>query len=243
MRVGIGWIGAVLAFGFVGGGAQAEGGFPKPKRDFSADVSMKLDGGATGSMESKGRAYFGGGHQRREVSAMGRTTVVILRADGTRWTLLPDQKMYIESKDGAPGRESGPDPMRSHDAKLEKIGSETLNGLETDKYEVTASGSTGTAWLTSDHVPVRYQGKANDGRQTMNIHMDYTNHQFGAQSPTLFELPEGYSPVPAFGGALGMPPGGVPGGAAMPSEAEMKRSMEQLRKQMEHLKRQRAPSP
>lgn len=241
---GLGWLRLLLALGVSGGvAAQAEDGFPKPKRDFSADVVMKIDGGPMGAMESKGRAYFGGGHQRREVSAMGRTTTIIERADGTVWTLIPDQKMYLESKRGAPSKEQGPNPMSRDDARLEKIGRETVNGVEADKYRVTAPDSTGTAWMTSDNVPVRYEGETRNGGQAMTLRMDYSNHRFGTQKAELFELPAGFSPVPSFGMGMGMPPGGTPGEAGMPSEAEMRRSMEQLRKQMEHLKQQQAPSP
>ena len=243
MQSGFGWQWRALVMALVigiGAAAHAAGGFPEPKRDFSADVAMTLDGGPMGKMESKGRVYFGGGHQRREVSSMGRQTTVIQRADGTVWTLMHAQKIYMESKDGGWSRNSGPNPMGSADAKLEKIGHETLDGLETDMYKVTAKDSTGTAWLTSDNVPVRYVGKARDGDRTMTVRMDYTNHQFGKQEAELFELPEGFSRASSFGGR-GMPGQGM--GGAVPDEAELRRQAEQIRKQAELWKQQHAPAP
>lgn len=243
MRSGFGWhwrvLGMALTIG-IAAAAHAGSGFPEPKRDFSADVAMTLDGGSMGKMESKGRIYFGGGHHRREVSSMGRLTTVIQRADGTVWTLMHAQKVYMESKDGGWSRSSGPNPMGSEDAKLEKIGQETQNGLETDKYKVTAKGSTGTAWLTSDNVPVRYVGEARDGDRTMTVRMDYTNHQFGKQKAELFELPEGFSRASSFGGT-GMP--GQEMGGAVRDEAEMRRRVEEIRKQAERWKQQSPQAP
>ena len=71
-------------------------------------------------------------------------------------------------------------------------------------------------------------------RQTLNIRMDYTNHKFGKQPAELFEIPAGFSPLPSFGAGMGVP-GGVPGGAAMPSEAEMRKKMEALRARVDSI--------
>jgi len=114
----------------------------------------------------------------------------------------------LHREGSGPQGEGPPDPLRSADAKLEKIGSETVNGLETEKYAVTAEGVRGTAWMTPDHVPVRYEGTAREGEQSVTLRIDYTGHRFGSQDASLFELPDGYQPMPSFGG-MGVPPGVV----------------------------------
>lgn len=227
------WVSWVLSLGLVMGAASAQAGAPQPKRDFSADLVMKMDGGPMGAMESKGRVYFSGGKQRREMEVMGRKTISIERPDkGVQWTLIPAQKLVLESKIGE-SEDAPPNPMA--EGSFKKIGTETVNGVEADKYEITADGTTGTGWMTSDHVPVRYEGTSTDNGQTVRVRMDYTNHQFATPKAELFEYPAGYSQAPTLGlGGLGAPGAG----GAPPSNAEMQKRMEELRKQAEQMRKQ-----
>lgn len=69
----------------------------------------------------------------------------------------------------------------------QKVGSDTVNGRSTIKYEGTnAKGESGTMWLDPKlRFPVKWQGK-NGGGELQNI-------KEGAQPASLFEIPAGYT--------------------------------------------------
>ena len=68
-----------------------------------------------------------------------------------------------------------------------KIGSETVNGRSTVKYEGTnAKGETGDIWLDPKlRFPVKWEGK--------NGNWELRNIQEGSQPASLFEVPAGYT--------------------------------------------------
>jgi hypothetical protein len=67
-----------------------------------------------------------------------------------------------------------------------KIGSDTVNGRNTVKYEATnADGKSGVVWLDPKlRFPVKWQGKDDS--------WDLKNIQEGSQPDSLFEIPVGY---------------------------------------------------
>lgn len=68
-----------------------------------------------------------------------------------------------------------------------KVGSETVNGRSTVKYEGTNSkGESGSVWLDPKlRFPVKWEGKDGHGGELQNI-------QEGSQPASLFEIPAGY---------------------------------------------------
>jgi len=76
---------------------------------------------------------------------------------------------------------------RNKGGTCHKIGSDTVNGRSTIKYEATnAGGDKGTFWIDPKlRFPVKWQGK-NDGGELRNI-------QEGTQPASLFEIPAGYT--------------------------------------------------
>jgi hypothetical protein len=68
-----------------------------------------------------------------------------------------------------------------------KVGSETVNGRNTVKYEGTnAEGESSTVWLDSKvRFPVKWEGKKSGG--------EMRNIQEGAQPASLFEIPAGFT--------------------------------------------------
>jgi hypothetical protein len=72
-------------------------------------------------------------------------------------------------------------------ASCHKVGSETVSGRNTVKYETTsASGDVSHFWLDPKlRFPVKWQGKSSDGE----LH----NIQEGAQPASLFEVPAGFT--------------------------------------------------
>jgi hypothetical protein len=199
---------------------------------------------------SRGKQYYSGGKRRREMSMMGNESIHIERPDlGVSWTLIPAMHSYTEHRDGATSDARGddmPDPLSGDEGvEFQRIGSETVNGVKAEKYSVRMKDGTGTAWMTSDNIPVRFQGTVDAGGLRMQLRMDWENVQIGPQRASLFELPEGYrgglSPVmPGLPTLMGLG-GGMPGAdGRAPTEAEveaykaqMQRQLEQLRKQME----------
>jgi hypothetical protein len=119
--------------------------------------------------------------------------------------LIPERKMYMDFTPGqGPGaqrtwaffRPSDIDDActswhkmatnNSHWGSCKKIGSETVNGRSTIKYEGTdTDGKTNVVWLDSKLVfPVKWQGQ-NDGGELQNI-------KEGSQPSSLFEVPADY---------------------------------------------------
>jgi hypothetical protein len=76
---------------------------------------------------------------------------------------------------------------RNQGGSCHKVGSESVNGRNTVKYEATnAKGETGNFWLDPKlRFPVKWNGKNSDG-ELRNIHE-------GAQPASLFEIPAGFT--------------------------------------------------
>ena len=72
-------------------------------------------------------------------------------------------------------------------ASCHKVGSETVNGRNTVKYESTnASGDVSHFWLDPKlRFPVKWDGKSNGG--------ELRNIQEGTQPASLFEIPAGFT--------------------------------------------------
>ena len=80
-----------------------------------------------------------------------------------------------------------------------KVGSESVNGRSTVKYEATnASGDVSHFWLDPKlRFPVKWQGKNSDG--------ELRNIQEGAQPASLFEVPAGFTKMQMPGGMMQQP--------------------------------------
>jgi hypothetical protein len=84
-------------------------------------------------------------------------------------------------------------------ASCHKVGSESVSGRDTIKYETTsASGEVSYFWLDPTlRFPVKWQGKNNSG--------ELRNIQVGAQPASLFEAPSGFTKMD-MGGMMMQPP-------------------------------------
>jgi hypothetical protein len=87
---------------------------------------------------------------------------------------------------------------RNKGGTCRKVGSESVNGRNTVKYEGTnSSGETNSVWLDSKlRFPVKWQGKNNGG--------EMRNIQEGPQPASLFEIPAGYTKMD-MGGMMQRP--------------------------------------
>jgi hypothetical protein len=127
-------------------------------------------------------------------------TVMILRRDKQLgWMLMPAQKMYQQVDLAKARQQSGAAP--DSDVEITQVGSESVSGFDTTKYKMLMKDGSagGFIWITSEGIAVKMDmlSKA-DGAKT-RVTMTLTNVQIGTQDPQLFEVPEGYAAMPAFG--------------------------------------------
>ncbi len=88
--------------------------------------------------------------------------------------------------------------MGHEGSSCHKVGSETVNGRSTVKYETTnASGDVSHFWLDPKlRFPVKWEGKSNSG--------ELRNIQEGVQPASLFEIPAGFTKMD-MGGMMQQP--------------------------------------
>jgi hypothetical protein len=132
----------------------------------------------------------------------GGGSVIINMASQTTTVIMDQQHMYMEVPAQMANQRSAYNFFRTGDVEnacsdwlqmqqnkggtCHKVGSETVNGRSTVKYEGTnASGDTGTVWLDPKlRFPVKWQGKNGSG--------ELRNIQEGSQPSSLFEVPSDY---------------------------------------------------
>jgi hypothetical protein len=152
------------------------------------------------------KIYFGKEKMRIESDRGGREggAFIVNMATHTNTMLMDQQHMYMEIPEQMANQHHAYDFFRVHDVdnacadwlaqernkggSCHKVGTETVNGRSTVKYEGTnASGESGTVWIDPKlQFPVKWQGKNGDGGELRNI-------QEGSQPASLFEIPTGYT--------------------------------------------------
>jgi Domain of unknown function (DUF4412) len=172
------------------------------QNDFSADLVDTSNGKAN----TKTKIYATKDKMRFEPQAEGpqRTAVILDLTSHTAHALMPQNKMYVDApQDRTPGaprwsrelfRPSDPGNACTEWLKLpanqggscKSLGSETVNGRSTIKYEGTnAKGDTGYAWIDKKiGFPVKWQ----ENGQSWELQ----NIQEGSQPSKLFEVPADY---------------------------------------------------
>ena len=170
--------------------------------EFSADIvdTSKAD------VQTKAKVYFAKDKMRIESqdgNARGGGAFIMNFATQTSTVLLPQQHMYMEMPAGTMEQRGLYSFFRTGDVEnacsdwqkmphnqggtCHKVGSDTVNGRSTVKYEGTnSSGDTNYVWLDPKlRFPVKWQGK-NSGGEMRNI-------QEGDQPSSLFDIPAGYT--------------------------------------------------
>ena len=171
--------------------------------EFSADV---VNNDKSGTAHAT-KMYFGKDKLRIEGAGHGNgrdSGVVIMDMNAQSWLILmPEQHMYMDMPKGQESKEmfsyfrtGDVDNACTDWLKIErnkggtchKVGSETVNGRSTVKYEGTNSkGETSQVWLDSKlRFPVKWTGSNEHGGELQNI-------KEGAQPASLFEIPAGYN--------------------------------------------------
>ena len=81
------------------------------------------------------------------------------------------------------------------------VGPETVNGIATTKYEIDRQipdgHVAGAVWLSREGIPMRCEGSyTNKKGKVQTVHWELRHVEIGAQDPSLFEVPSGYSKLP-----------------------------------------------
>lgn len=189
--------------------------FPRPMVDYRADTIMKAEQrGGDGPMTIPGKVYFSQGKERREMEMMGRTSVLIQRPDlKLTWMLMPEQRMYMEYAKVPTNQHQDPaDNWKNARIEKTRLGSETVNGVATEKYKIVAtaadgSTSNGFVWLTKENIPMRIEGEGTAEGQKTSFFMECSNLKTGALAAELFEVPTGYTRFQTGGFGAGYTPG------------------------------------
>ncbi len=187
--------------------------FAMAQAEFSAEiVDLQKSGTPT-----QAKIYFAKDKMRIEsqtASAHG-SAVIINYATQTGDVLMAQQHMYMEMPMQAQSQRMGYASAFFHAGDVEnacgdwqkmghegstchKVGTETVSGRSTVKYETTnASGDVSHFWLDPKlRFPVKWEGKSNSG--------ELRNIQEGAQPASLFEIPAGFTKMD-LGGMMQQP--------------------------------------
>jgi hypothetical protein len=176
--------------------------FALAQTEFSAEMvdTQKPDHPTTGKMFfAKDKVRF----ESAKKDPRGGGEVIINLTTQTVTVLMDQMHMYMEMSSQSPSSRMSYGFFRTGDVEAacsdwmqlaqnkgnscHKVGSDTVNGRSTVKYEATnANGETGDVWLDPKlRFPVKWQGK-NAGWELRNI-------QEGSQPASLFEIPAGYT--------------------------------------------------
>ncbi len=189
--------------------------FVLAQTEFSAEiVDLQKPGTPT-----QGKIYFAKDKMRIESQASTRTggAIIVNFATQTSMVLMAEKHMYMEMPARSQSQQMGSTAafFRTGDVEnacgdwqkignhqgssCHKVGSETVDGRSTVKYETTnASGDVSHFWLDPKlRFPVKWEGKNNSG--------ELRNIQEGTQPASLFEAPAGFTKMEMPGGMMQPP--------------------------------------
>jgi outer membrane lipoprotein-sorting protein len=163
--------------------------------EFSAKVVTKA-----GGKEIPGKIYIKGDKARNEVQVAGHPGIQIMRPDKkVLWVIMPQQKAYMEMQFTKEHEQKMLKISEQAKAKMKKIGTETVNGYECDKFETPAANKGNSSkqyiWIAQKlGVPIKMVTE--DG----SFAMEYKDIKPEKLDDSLFEPPPGYRkmkiPVP-----------------------------------------------
>lgn len=188
------------------------------QEDFSANVVNQRAGKPTTNTPT--RLYVTKDKMRvdsNEANGHGGSAIINLSQHTTE-VLMPERKMYMEFPQGqGPGAQRLQGLFRIGDVdnacgewpkltnkpgtKCRKIGSDTVNGRSTVKYEATSEdGKTGNFWIdTKIRFPIKWQDTSDgNGGELQDI-------KEGSQPASLFEIPSDYQKFQMPAGMGDMP--------------------------------------
>ncbi len=169
----------------------------RPTVEYSADSVIEH---AEGAMKS--RVYSTPTKERRDMTQEGMAMVTITRHDKkVMWTLMPEEKMYMEMKQGA--QPSNKDDLSAYTIEQTVVGPETLNGLSVNKSKMIMTHSDGSKfggfmWTTKEGILVKLDALSVEQGNKERFKIELSNLKIGKQDPALFEIPPGYETMPGM---------------------------------------------
>lgn len=167
---------------------------PVPNTEYSAIRQIEM---AQGSFVQT--IYHSFGKERAETTMQDMSMVFIQRPDkNIAWQIMPMNNMYMEIGLKKAGEMSGKIP---DDATIEKVGSETVDGRATTKYKMLMKDKSagGFIWLTEENIALKMDFVSKNGKKNDRVKMTLKQLKVEPQDAQLFELPAGYSKMPAMG--------------------------------------------
>lgn len=183
---------AASAQGFVGQIAVGLGEVEERGRidvSFSGTATFETE-----EMTTDATVYYKPGKVRDEINMQGQDMVVIRRFDLNKFWMLIGHGMYMEVSPDETEEKTRDYTLVSR----EKIGRETVNGMETTKYKSiyeTSDGKFGGfTWFTDDNIAVKAFMVHESKGEKQRMKFEFKSLQRGSQDDALFELPAGAKP-------------------------------------------------
>ena len=183
---------AASAQGFVGQIAVGLGEVEERGRidvSFSGTATFETE-----EMTTDATVYYKPGKVRDEINMQGQDMVVIRRFDLNKFWMLIGHGMYMEVSPDETEEKTRDYTLVSR----EKIGRETVNGMETTKYKSiyeTSDGKFGGfTWFTDDNIAVKAFMVHESKGEKQRMKFEFKSLQRGTQDDALFELPAGAKP-------------------------------------------------
>ncbi len=171
---------------------------PVASVEYSADRTISSE---MGEMQQK--VFHSFGKERIEMQMEGMQTVMISRPDlGKFWNLMPMLEIYMEIDAAKASEMTGQVP---DDMTIEKVGTDTVNGIATTKYKMLMKDKSagGFIWLSAEHIPLQMDFISKEAGEKSRVKMSMSNLKLGKQDAALFELPEGLNPMPNMNSMMG----------------------------------------
>ena len=143
------------------------------------------------------------GKERSEMQMQGMSMALIYRPDKKiAWQLMPMQKMYMEVDLSSANKMTG--NTTPDDVTIEKVGNETLDGINTTKYKLVLKDKSagGFIWLSPENITLKMDFISKEGKEKNRITMTMKDIKIEPQDAALFELPKGYQPMPSMGNMM-----------------------------------------
>ena len=176
------------------GWAAGEKKQQESQAEYSADSYIE-----TAEMTLKEKVYSAPGKQRKEQVLGGDTPVTIIRMDkGVMWTLMPEDKMYMEMSMKQGQQKSSDVDLSKYNIERTEVDKEVIDGHEAIKYKVMMTDQDGNKlggfqWVVSPGIQIKMDAVSKDGNSKERIKMELKNLKIGKQDPALFEIPADYT--------------------------------------------------
>lgn len=179
--------------------------FKEPDVEYSADEHMETE-----DMAMQAKVCHAPGRERREQEMSGMQQIMIMRRDkGVMWMLMPEQKMYMETKMGQ-GKEDTAD-LKDYTIEYAVVGEEVVNGINTTKNKVIVTDKKGNKfggfmWVSKEGIMVKMDTVSKVEGTKMRVKLERKNIKIEKQDAKLFEIPADYNKMsmPGMGGGFNM---------------------------------------